>query len=167
MAEEHHRFAEPETSMQHLQARSFRALPYDADLQPGDSGAQQRRGLQQVLDALAGVEPRDAQHRRTTGIARTRNGDEALSPFREVDRLWHDGDLRVGDAVEGARDARGVPARHDDTIRTLGITPFPPRLDAEEHAHDPALVLQLVGDDALQRDHERARAAAPPSRPEE
>src|SRR5439155_936958 len=68
------------------------------------------------------------------------------------------------DRVDILRHARGVAAGHDHTLGTLDVDALPARLQREQGAHEPALVAQLVGDDALEHDRvaHAARAAARP-----
>src|SRR5262249_56233284 len=60
-----------------------------------------------------------------------------------------------------------VTGGDDDEIGGARIQAFPSRLHFEEHAHPSSLVLQLVGDDALEADDERCPATTRPQEPVE
>ena len=163
LSQEYDGVPEAEPAVERAQAHGFRPFPYDANLDPWDSRAEDPDGLEQIREPLARIHPRHREHGRS-GRRPPVGAREAPSPLREVDRLRHDRQLLRRDAVHLAGHGRRVAARDDDAVGAPGVEPLPVGLDPQERPDEPALVPELVGDDALEHDDERA---APRSRPEE
>jgi len=92
----------------------LRPVSYDADLDAGDSRAEDRGGLQEIPEALARVHPCDREYRRPARRAPP-GGREPPAPLGEVQRLGHDGDL-----PRRIPRGRAVP---DELVPSLGAAP--------------------------------------------
>src|SRR5437879_11927029 len=114
--------------MEGPKAEGLRPVSYDADLDPGDSPAENRGRTHEIAEALARIHARDRQHRRPAGH-QLLGGRESAAPLGEVERLGHDRDLSPRDRVDLRGDRRGVAAWHDHATGTRGVETLPASLD--------------------------------------
>src|SRR5436190_327327 len=123
-------------------------LAGNAQLKPGDACPQLGRGAQQQVHALAAVETAHAEHHKPGGTGRSIFLPEQLTPCSQIDHLGNDAGF-AGYTVELVQPVRRIPARGDDTVRTLYMARLPLRLPGHSRACQSALKAHFIRDDAF------------------